>query len=396
MKYAVVIIDGAADRPLANYGHKTPLELADIPNLNGMAKEGLLGMVHNVPAGMEPGSAVACMSVLGYDPLVYYRGRSAIEAKSLNVPLSSDDVVFRCNLVAIRQDIMWSYCAGHISTEEASQLIAALNETLGNNNIRFFPGISYRHILRITGAPETLKAECTPPHDISDKDINHFLPKGEGSQLLNDLMEKSKEVLSKHPVNQRRIVSGEIPANQIWLFWGSGRIPQMPAFKDIYKLEAAIISGVDLLKGLGNMMSMEVLNIPGVTDGQDNDYAAQAEGALKSLQTHDLVFIHIEAPDEAAHEGLVEQKIEAIEKIDKEIVRRLLAYKQDKISIMALPDHPTPIETKTHSNDPVPFLLWGQNIKSSDSHAYNEKEAMKSGIVIDKGHNLMQRFLYGE
>lgn len=393
MKYVVVIIDGAADRPLKQHDGKTPLELAHIPNLNRLAREGTVGLTNNVPEGMEPSSAVACMSVMGYDPIKYYRGRSAIEAKSIGVPVGENDVVFRCNLVAIRHECMWSYSAGYISTDEARQLIQSLNEKLGNEKVRFFPGVGYRHILRLTDAPETLQAKCTPPHDIAEKPIAPYLPSGPGSGILIDLMRRSREVLEKHPVNLRRIVTGGIPAHQIWLFWGSGKIPEMPSFKDEYRLAAALTSGVDLLKGLAKMTGMEVLDIPGVTDGLDNDFEGQIKGAVESLKHNDMVIIHIEAPDEASHDGSIEKKVEALEKIDKSVLGYILNLNNYRLNILVLPDHPTPIEIKTHSAEPVPFVCWGQEFHSNGARLFSEMEAKRTGLIINPGCNLMRLFL---
>jgi len=385
-------MDGAADWPLPSYSNRTCLELAEKPNLDTMAKEGVVGLANMVPQGMEPTSACACMSVLGYDPAVYYRGRSGIEAKSMGVPVGPDDVVFRCNLVALRHDTMWSYSAGYISSEDARQLVDALNEKLGYNNVKIFPGVGFRQIMRITGRPDTLLAKCTAPHDITDQKVTDYLPQGEGSDLLNELMEKSRKIMMEHPINLRRKVTGAIPASQIWLFWGSGQIPEMPPFRRIYNLNAAMTSAVDLLKGLAQMMDIQVLEIPGVTDGLDNDYAAQADGALKALETKDMVVIHVEAPDEAGHDGSVERKIEAIEKIDAEIVGRIRSWKKDEISIMVTPDHPTPVKLKTHCDDPVPFLLWGKEFKPSGASAYSESEAGKTGVKMEKGYRLMDMF----
>jgi 2,3-bisphosphoglycerate-independent phosphoglycerate mutase len=326
MKYGVIIIDGAAGEPLPERGGKTCLELAKTPNLDALAGEGVVGLARTVPAGMEPSSACACMSVLGYDPKVYYKGRSAIEAKSLDIPIGEGEVVFRCNLVGVQDGKMKSYSAGYISSQESRELINALNDSLGDDSVHFYPGVSYRNILKLKGHEDTLSAQCTPPHDIPDKPINDYLPKGKGSDVLLDLMRRSGKVLKDHPINLSRAARGDIPATTIWLFWGSGQVPEMPPFKQLYGLGAALTSGVDLLKGLAKMMGMKVLDIPGVTDGPDNDYAAQANGAIKALEDNDLVVIHIEAPDEAAHAGSISDKIEAIEKIDKEVVSRLRSY----------------------------------------------------------------------
>jgi 2,3-bisphosphoglycerate-independent phosphoglycerate mutase len=395
MKYAVVIIDGASGWALPERGGKTCLELAHIPNLDAMAREGTVGLAQTVPEGMEPSSACACMSVMGYDPRVYYRGRSAIEAISMGVPTGPGDVVFRCNLVAIDDGRMRSYSSGHIGTEESRQLVAALSEKLSTDKISFFPGTSYRHICRINGRDDTLQAICTPPHDISDKPISGFLPRGPGSELLRELMDRSCEVLKGHPVNKRREFRGDIPATMIWLFWGSGKIPAMPAFNKVYGLGAAMTSGVDLLRGLATMASIKVLDIPGVTDAQDNDYAAQAAGAREALKQYDLVFIHIEAPDEAGHEGSIEKKVKAIEMIDSEVIRRFRSDSPDKVRMLVMPDHPTPVKIKTHCDEPVPFLLWGSGFKPSGAGAFTEAEAQRAGIFLGDGFQIMDRLVRG-
>ncbi len=395
MKYAVIIIDGASGWALPERGGKTCLELAHTPNLDALAQQGVLGLARTVPQGMEPSSACACMSVLGYDPKVYYRGRSAIEAISMGVPTGEKDVVFRCNLVAVRDGTMWSYSSGYISTEEARQLITALNEKLGNDQIRFFTGTSYRHICRITGREDTLEAVCTPPHDISGKPVAEFLPKGQGSDLLRELMARSQEVLKEHQVNRQRQATGGIPATMLWLFWGSGKIPAMPPFKEVYGLDAAMTSGVDLLRGLARMVNMAVLDIAGVTDGQDNDYAAQAAGALEALKKYDLVVVHIEAPDEAAHDGSIEHKVAAIQKIDSEVIGRFYAWKADGLRLLIMPDHPTPIQIRTHCDDPVPFLLYGPGFKPSGAAAYTEAEAKRTGLALDDGYKIMDRLVRG-
>jgi len=393
MKYCIVIIDGASGLPLAEHGGRTSLELATTQNLDIMTKEGTLGLIRTVPEGMEPSSACACMSLLGYDPKVYYRGRAAIEAKSMGIALEEGDAVFRCNLVATHNGRMWSYSAGYIPTSEAKLLITALDESLGSKKIHFYPGVSYRHLLKLKGFKETLKATCTPPHDIPDKPIEEYLPSGEGSRILKELMLGSEAVLRNHPVNAVRRSRGDIPATMIWLFWGSSKAPPMPDFKKAYSLQAAMTSGVDLLNGLARMLGMDVLNIAGVTDGQDNDYTAQGKGAVKALEDHDMVIVHIEAPDEAAHDGSLKSKIEAIEKIDSEILGRLLNYKVDKLRLLVMPDHSTPIPVRTHTSEPVPFLLWGAGFTSSGAKRFTEKEAAKNSLFIEEGYNIMSRLI---
>ena len=395
MKYCVLIIDGASGLPLPEHNGKTCLELAHTPNLEAMAKEGILGLARTVPPGMEPDSACACMSVLGYDPKVYYRGRAGIEARSMDIPVGEGEVVFRCNLVAIRDGKMWDHSSGHISTEEAQPLISALNQSLGNDSIHFYPGVSYRHICKLKGREDTLLATCTPPHDIPDKPIAEFIPKGQGSDVLLELMKRSEAVLREHPVNIERQSRGDIPATMIWLFWGSGKIPDMPAFKSVYGVRAAMTSGVDLLRGLARMVGMDVLEIPGVTDGPDNDYAAQASGALEALKEHDLVVIHIEAPDEAAHSGSVDDKVKAIQRADGEVVSQLRSRQPNGLRVLIMPDHPTPIKTRTHSPDPVPFMLWGAGFSGNGGGRFTEAEAAKTGLFIDPGYNIMGRLIEG-
>ncbi len=391
MKYCILIVDGASGLPLPERGGKTCLELAYTPHLDAMAKEGILGLVCNVPPGMEASSACACLSILGYNPEVYYRGRAAIEAKSMGIPVDDGEVVFRCNLVAVHNGKMWDYSSGHISTGEAQRLIIALNESLGNDQVHFYPGVSYRHICKLRGQEDTLSAICVPPHDISGKPVSEFLPGGPGSDILRDLMARSEAVLRDHPVNIERRARGDVSVTTIWLFWGSGQAPDMPAFKQVYGLEAAMTSGVDLLRGLARMVGMEVLDIAGVTDSLDNDYAAQASGALEALKEHDLVIMHIEATDEAAHTGAVDDKIEAIQRVDNEVVGRLRSWQADGLRVLILPDHPTPIKLQTHTADPVPFMLWGAGFTANGAQRFTEAEAKSTGLFIDEGYKIMGR-----
>jgi len=393
MKYCVVIMDGAAGWPLPERDNLSCLELARTPNLDAMVEEGCLGLGRTVPAGMEPSSACACMSVLGYDPQVYYRGRSGIEAKSMGIPVGTDEVVFRCNLVAVGDGKMLSYSSGHISTPEARQLIADIDNKLGNETVKFFPGVNYRHILRIKGHQDTLQSVCTPPHDITNQPVAGYLPKGTGSEFLRDLMSRSEEVLRDHPVNIARKSRGEIPATTIWLFWSSGQAPEMPSFLGVYGLKAAMTSGVDLLRGLARMADITILDIPGVTDNLDNDFNGQVEGALRSLKEHDLVVIHVEAPDEAGHAGSVADKVLAIEKIDGEILSRLRNWPEDELRVLVIPDHLTPIKIQTHNDEPVPFLLWGSGIRSNGALGFSEREAKQAGLLIDRGYTIMNYLL---
>jgi len=389
MKYCVLIIDGGAGLPLADHGDRTSLELADTPNMDLMAGEGVVGMVRTVPEGMEPSTACGSMSVLGYDPGQFYQGRAAIEATSMGIPVGRGEVVFRCNLVAIRDGRMWSHSAGGISTEEAGQLVAALNRSLGSEEVGFYPGISYRHICKLKGRRDTLRAVCTPPHDILEQPIDSHLPRGRGSRYLKALMQDSRAVLGEHPVNLAREARGDMPATMIWLFWGSGTPAGMPAFRARHGLKAAMTSAVDVLNGLARMAQIDVVTIPGVADGLENDYAAQATGALASLEEHDLVVVHIEAPDEAAHAGSVADKVEAIERIDREVVGRFRAWDGDALRTLILPDHPTPVAVRTHTADPVPFMLWGGGFSGNGAKRFTEVEAGRTGLYVNPGHTIM-------
>lgn len=393
MKYCVLITDGAAGWPLGDKGGKTCLELANTPNLDALASEATLGMAKTVPNGMEPSSACACLSVLGYDPRKYYKGRASIEAVSMGVSVAEDEAVFRCNLVTIAEGKMESYCGGQITTDEASRVIDSLNEELGGDGITFYKGVAYRHLLKVKGSLDNLAAKCTPPHDISGKEIADYLPKGEGSVLLNKLIQASEKVLKNHPVNKERIKRGELPVTSIWLFWGSGQIPEVPPFEELRGVKGALTSGVDLLKGLGKMMQMDILEIDGVTDSDDNNYKAQAEGAIKALDKYGFVAIHVEAPDEMGHMGDTSAKIKAIENIDRDMVSLLRNYKKDDIKLLIMPDHPTPIKIKTHTDEAVPFLLWGKGIIPNGAKRFTEKEASKTGFYIDNGFDIMDRLI---
>lgn len=395
MKYCVLIMDGAAGLPLPDRGGKTSLELAHTPNLDTMAKTGQVGLVSTVPGNLEPDSAVACMSLMGYDPVKYYSGRAPIEAMSLGIPINPGEVLFRCNLVTIRDGVMISHSAGSITTREAHELVQALNGVLGTDSIQLFPGVSYRNILKLKKAPETARAVCTPPHDIPGKPVLDYLPHGNGSDILRDLMTRSEEVLREHTVNRQRVSRGELPATSIWLFWGSGQIPSMPSFRETYRVKAAVTSGVNLLKGLGKMAGMALLEIAGVTDDLNNDYGAQAKGALAALKQYDIVIVHIESPDEAGHTGSWKDKVTAIEKIDAAVVSQLVKRGGDQLRVLISPDHPTPVSLRTHTNAPVPFLLWGAGVQSNGAARLTELEAEKTLLMVNPGYFIM-RTLIGE
>ena len=393
LKYCVLIIDGAAGRPLAEWGGKTSLELAHTPNLDAMAQEGTVGLVRTVPAGMEPSSTCACMSLLGYDPRQYHLGGAAIEARSMGVNIDEGEVVFRCSLVAVRDGRMWDHSAGHISSSEARELISALEKGLGGGGVHFYPGVSYRHICKLKGQEDTMEAACTPPHDIPDRPVREFLPKGPGSGLLRDLMQRSEAVLRDHPVNVKRRSQGRLPATMIWLFWGSRRAPDIPAFRQVYGLSAAVTSGVDVIRGMARVMGMGVLDIVGVSDGPDSDLGAQGAGALAALGEYDLVVVHIEAPDEAGHAGSIDDKVAAIQRVDGEMAAQLRSWRGEPLRVLVMPDHPTPIEVRTHTPDPVPFVLWGQGFSANGGGRLTEPEAEKTGLFLDPGYNIMGRLI---
>ncbi|MDD5196428.1 MAG: cofactor-independent phosphoglycerate mutase [Candidatus Omnitrophica bacterium] len=396
MKYIVLVCDGMSDYPLQELGERTPLEAAKTPNLDFIAKHGRLGRVKTVPAGFIPGSDVAQMSIFGYDPKKYYSGRGPLEAANLGVELEDDDVAFRCNLVTTSADALTDYSAGHISTKEAAILIKFIDQRLGTNRIKFYPGVSYRHLMVIKrGAEEHLEAlHCLAPHDITGKNIAKNLPKGDGADILIKLMEESRNILVKHEINTVRIDLKENPANMIWL-WGQGKKPAMPKFNDKYNLTGSVISAVDLIKGIGRLLGLEVINVPGATGYYDTDYKAKARAAVKLLEKDDFVFVHVEAADEAGHNGDLREKIIAIERFDQLVLGTILkAFKGKRNSrILVLPDHATPVALKTHTADPVPFGMFGQDIIARGFLNYSEKEAQKSDLYFDKGYELMDYFI---
>ncbi len=393
MKYCILIMDGAAGLPVPAHGGKTSLELAQTPHLDAMAKNALVGLARMVPEGLEPESSVACMSIFGYDPQKYYGSRAPIEARSLGIEIAPGEVLFRCNLVTVQDNKMVSHSAGGISTEEGHELITTLSKELGSDKVIFYPGISYRSILKIIGRAETAQAMCTPPHDIPGQAITAYLPKGKDNEFLNDLMSRSEAIFKNHPVNKKRVARGELPATGIWLFWGSGQIPAMPGFRSIYNLKAAVTSGVSLLQGLGKMAAMDLLEIPGVTDGLDNNYQFQIKGALTALTQYDIVIIHVEAPDEAGHAGSIEEKVKAIEMIDKYMVAELVNRQSSNFRILITPDHPTPVSTRIHNRGPVPFLLWGDGLKGNHALRLTEREAEKTKVMVAPGWQIMRKLI---
>lgn len=403
MKYIVLIGDGMADRPLQELGGKTPLQYAKTDNMDRLASEGTVGLAHTIPAGMHPGSDVANLSILGYDPARYYSGRAPLEAASIGISLKDADVAFRCNLVTLKYNkertraIMEDYSSGHITTDEACGLIKDIDGALGSSDLKFYPGVSYRHLMVWSDGP--LDLECVPPHDIIGKDIVDYLPVGHGEDRLRRLMIDSVDILESHPINRERVKNGKSPANSIWL-WGQGKRPGMPLFETKYGVKGALISAVDLTKGLGIHAGFEILSVPGMTGYLDTNYIGKAEEALRSLERVDFVYIHVEAPDEAGHSGKCRDKVRAIEDFDRIVVGAVIegAKKFGEYKILLMPDHPTPVELRTHSDDPVPFVIFdSRSVKCNSGFVYDESIGQREGIKIFKdGHKLMDYFIKGE
>ena len=392
MKYVILIGDGMSDEPIEELGNKTPLQAAKTPNMDKLVQKGTIGLVRTVPEGFPPGSDVAILSVLGYDPKKYYTGRSPLEAASIGVNLGPHDLSLRCNLVTLAERdakiYMDDFSAGHISTDEAKEIIRDIDKELGENGIRFYPGMSYRHLMVWHGGPDGL--ETTPPHDISGKEIKDYLPKGKSSEKLIQLLNSSQMFLKGHPVNVKREEEGHKPANSIWL-WGQGRKPDMPTLKERFGIKGSIISAVDLVKGVGIYGGLNVVNVPGATGYIDTNYKGKAEYALKELEKGDFVCVHVEAPDEAGHTGNLKDKIRAIEEFDEKVVGTILKGLErfKEFRLLVLPDHPTPIAKKTHTRDPVPFVIYPS--KENNGKAFTEADAKESGLLIEEGHRLIER-----
>lgn len=400
VKYVVLLGDGMADWPVEELGGRTPLQAARKPNMDYLAKLSLIGMVRTIPDGMPAGSDVANLSVFGFNPAEVYTGRSPLEAISMGIDLSEDDLALRCNLVTLSDSenyedaVMLDYSAGEITTNEASELIAAIARELNSEDIKFYPGVSYRHCMVWNRGPDDIK--LTPPHDISGKPVREHLPMGEKSGLLLELMKKSREILRDHPVNLMRAERGLNPATSIWL-WGPGRKPSIPLFSEKYGLKGSVISAVDLVRGIGKAAGMKTVTVPGATGNIHTNYRGKAQAALEELRSgSDLVYIHVEAPDECGHQGNVRDKIRSIELIDDELLGTLLGGLEgfEDYSMMILPDHPTPVAIRTHCPDPVPFMIYRSGSVISDEKAvYSEEYASKRELFIGQGHTLMGMFL---
>ncbi len=391
-KYVIIVPDGAADEPLEQFGNKTALEAAETPNMDEISKRGRLGLVRTIPANMEAGSDVAQMSLLGYDPRRYYSGRAPIEAAARNIKLAADDWVFRCNLVTISDGKMADHSAGHISTAEAGNLVTELNTQFGSEQIRFYAGVSYRHLVVFKGLD--FDVQTYPPHDYIGTAIEKILPRGKGAELLIDLMARSQQLFANHDINKVRRDLGENQVSSIWL-WGQGKKTVVERFEKRFGIKGAAITAVDLARGLAMLIGFDLIDVPGATGFIDTNYRGKGSAAIQALEKYDLVFIHIEAPDEASHSGNAAMKKKAIEQIDKHIVgpvfEALKMYESWRILIM--PDHPTPVRSCAHSPQPVPFAMAGSDISGVLDMTFSESNAAKSGLRIDNGFELMEYFL---
>ncbi len=400
MKYVVILGDGMADYPIESIGNKTPLMVANKPNIDALCQKGEIGLVKTVPQGLKPGSDVANLAVMGYNPLKCYTGRSPLEALSIGIDLKDDDIATRCNLVTLSDDekyedkTMVDYSAGEITTKEAKELIEFIQSKLGTDNLAFYAGVSYRHCLVKHHAK--VGTTYTPPHDISGRKITEYLPKDLYGDEMLSLMKKSYELLKDHPINKERVKNGKNPANSIWL-WGEGTKPQLESFTSKWGIKGSVISAVDLLKGIGIGAKMEVIEVEGACGTYETNFAGKAKAAIDSLKRNDYVYIHMEAPDECGHQGDLEHKILSIEKIDSIVVKYIveeLSKQSEPFSILVAPDHPTPIALKTHVSDPVPYIIYRSN-KELDNKAqtYNEQTAKDSGIYYASSEELIQKFI---
>ncbi len=398
MKYAIVIPDGCADESQESLGGRTPLQAANIPNMNALAAAGVVGRANNVPQSLPAGSDVANLSLLGYDPLANFTGRAPLEAAAQGIALGADDWAIRCNLVTVENQTMRDFTAGHISTAEARELLATAGQRLNNPRYEFFPGVSYRNLLVYRGkgapAPFSQDTRATPPHDLTDKSVLDDYPRGPGGDVLNQLMSDSIGWFAEHPVNAARRERGELPATNIWL-WGQGRAPALKPFAELYGKRGAMITAVDLLRGLAALLGWKRIEVPGATGYTDTDYAAKGRYAIDALKDTDIICVHVEATDEASHEGDCQAKIKALEEIDAKIVGPLhkALQAQGNYRILISPDHPTPLRTKTHSHGLVPFVIAGAGVTPDASKTYDEPTAAASSLAFEQGWKLMKYFL---
>jgi 2,3-bisphosphoglycerate-independent phosphoglycerate mutase len=396
MKVIILLGDGMSDIAYNELGNKSPLQYAATPHMDFMAQHGMVGLAHTVPAGLPPGSDVANLSVFGYDPRTCYTGRSPLEAISMGVELGPDDVAFRMNLVTLKPHgssiYMEDFSAGHITTGDARELVVSLQKELGSSDVEFYPGVGYRHLMVWRGGKDGMRT--TPPHDISGKAILDSLPRGDGADMLNNLMNHAQMVLHSHPVNVRRKEQGHLPANSVWL-WGHGKTPRIETYRDKFGLTGAVISAVDLIKGIGICAGLDIINVDGATGYIDTNYLGKGQAAVAALEDHDFVYVHVEAPDEASHEGIMQHKLQAIADFDQQVVGTVLEgiKKFGDYAVLCMPDHPTPVRLMTHTSDPVPFVIYrGGAGEGNGAASYDEFQAKGTGLVMD-GHALLPQLL---
>lgn len=393
MKYVLVIFDGMADEPLAELDGKTPMQAANKKYMNELASKSKIGAAMTTPEGMTPGSDVTNMGILGYDPKVYYKGRAAIEAASLGVPMDTTDVAFRANLVATDGEKMLDSSAGHITTEEAHQLIALVDQKLSNNIINFYPGVSYRHLMIWHGG--SMNVHLAAPYKFVGQLLKEHLPEGDGADKLTSLIYDSYELLNNHPINKKRRDEGKLPANMLW-FWGEGRMPEIPNFFKEYGKKGAVVAAVDLIKGLGRMVGLKVFDVPGATGYVDTNFLGKGQYAANALKDYDFVWAHVEAPDEAGHEQNIQKKIKAIEDCDEKILGTILSAVKnidEGVRILLMPDHPTPIATGSHAAAKVPFMLFDSTDIQNNSLPFDERAVKETDLVVEYAPELMKMLL---
>lgn len=402
MKWVIIIPDGCADFPVESLGGKTPLQAAKVPNMDRIAAAGVVGRSDNVPRVFTPGSEVANMSLFGYDPNKFFTGRAPIEAAAQGIQLGPYDWAIRCNLVTVENQIMVDFTADHISSDEATEMLRTAQEKLGGSQLEFVPGVSYRNLLIYRGqsasdVPFSSDTRTTAPHDLTDESIENDFPKGPGCELLCRLMEESEGVFKDHPVNQKRIAAGKKPATNLWL-WGLGKTPQLPSFESLHGCRGAMITAVDLLRGLAALIGWDRIEVVGATGYLDTNYAGKGQAAIEALKTHDIVCVHIEATDEASHEGRVDEKIKALEAIDHHIVGPLLdaLEKTGDYRVLVMPDHPTPVSTKKHAHGWVPFATCGKGIQADSATTYDEVTAGQSALQYPDGWELIPSWMKAE
>ncbi|MCX7771113.1 MAG: cofactor-independent phosphoglycerate mutase [Proteobacteria bacterium] len=399
MKYIVVIADGMADYPIEELNGKTPLEVAEKGLVDALASKSLCGLVKTVPEGMQPGSDIANLSLFGYDPKIYFNGRAPLEAVSMGIDMSLSDVAYRCNLVTFRKEeqnlVMDDYSAGHITTEEAKRYIDLLNDNVKEKCFNFFPGVSYRHLMIWKNGKWEIST--TPPHDIPDKKISDFYPKGDGADELIRLMESSQKVFENSDLNKERIKKGKKPVSSIWL-WGQGKKPNMPTLQEKYGIKGSVIAAVDLINGIGILAGLKKIKVPNVTGYIDTNFEGKAEYAVNCLENDDIVFVHIEACDETSHEGSLEKKLLAIKYINDRFLTTLKKGldRFDNYRLLLVIDHPTPVKLKIHVNDPVPFLIYEKNKEFKGVRSFTEKNCSNAGLFIEEGFKIIDFLINGE